>query len=281
MFNKELLMVGATGKEPHILMYVTQYNDPAIGHDYYGYNTYCNAGEVSKIPCWGRYGTMKNYSALEVLGTKADLTLETIINWRNPYTSNKLVVTRLDTEKSVMFFNKDASTYALIAADFLFTAAEIEKEIPLIFDPPPRLLFGSRYGRTDLGIGYYVEEVPWEAQDAEQGTSDDRRRRWGVVDSTLKFLRGLLYRSNPVGLNRSDAYPLGRTSEQRGYCSYSNTAKEYPTTYTKCRNLQGHNRRWVYNRRLLQTRNSNHSASKRGVSRGALPRVTSKEALYA
>lgn len=116
---------------------------------------------------------------------------------------------------------------------------------------------------------------------AEQGTADDRRRRGGVVDSTLKFHRGLLYRSNPVGLNRSDAYPLGRTSEQRGYCSYSNTSKEYPTTYTKCRNLQGHNPRWVYSRRLLQTQNSNHSVSKRGVSRGVLQSVTSKEALYA
>lgn len=141
MLNKELLMAGATGKEPHILMFVTRYNDPATGHDYYGYNAYANAGEVSKIPCWGRYGTMKNYTALEVLGTGAGLTLETIINWRNPYTSNRLVVTRLDTEKSVMFFNNYPSIHSLIADDFLFTAAEQEKEIPLIFDPPPTIIW--------------------------------------------------------------------------------------------------------------------------------------------
>lgn len=141
MFNKELLMAGATGKGPHILMFVTRYNDPATGHDYYGYNAYANAGEVSKIPCWGGYGTMKNYTALNVLGTNAGLTLETIINWRNPYTSNRLVVTRLDTEKSVMFFNTGASTHSLITNDFLFTAAEQEKEIPLIFDPPPTIIW--------------------------------------------------------------------------------------------------------------------------------------------
>lgn len=36
----------------------------------------------------------------------------------------------------------------------------------LTFDPPRRVL-GSSYGQTDLGRGYYVEEAPWEAQDAE------------------------------------------------------------------------------------------------------------------
>ena len=61
--------------------------------------------------------------------------------------------------------------------------------------------------------------------DAEQGTSDDGWCR-GVVDSTIKFHRGLLYRSNPMGLNRSDAYPLERKSEH-GYCNDSNTSKEY------------------------------------------------------
>lgn len=279
MFNKELLMAGATGKEPHILITVQHYYDSDAGAKYFGYNAYAHAGKVSRIPCWGRYSTMKNYTALNVLATNAGLILETMIHWRNPYTSNRIVATRLDTEKSVVFVNTASPTTVLFASDFLFTAAEIGKEVPVIFDPPPRLLFGSRYGRTDLGRGYYVEEVPWEAQNAEQGTSDDGWRR-GVVDSTIKFHRGLLYRSNPMGLNRSGEYPLGRKSEH-GYCNDSNTSKEYPTTYTRCRPLQGHNRRGVYSRRLLQTRNSNHSESKRGVSRGALQSVTSKEALYA
>lgn len=162
MFNKELLMAGATGKEPHILITVQHYYDSDAGAKYFGYNAYAHAGEVSKIPGWGRYGTMKNYTALNVLATNAGLTLETMIHWRNPYTSNRIVVTRLDTEKSVVFVNTSTPTTVLFANDFLFTAAEIGKEVPLIFDPP-RLLFGSRYGRTDLGRGYYVEEVPWEA----------------------------------------------------------------------------------------------------------------------
>lgn len=134
MLNKELLMAG---KEPHILMTVQHYYDSDMGAKYYGYNAYVPAGKVSRIPCWGRYDTMKNYSSLQTLATKAGLTLETLINWRNTYDYNRLVVTRLDTEKSVMFRNTDPPTSVLFAADFLFTAAEIDKEIPLIFDPPP------------------------------------------------------------------------------------------------------------------------------------------------
>lgn len=137
MLNKELLMAGATGKEPHILMTVQHYYDSDMGAKYYGYNAYAHAGKVSRIPCWGRFGTMLNYSALQTLATNAGILVETMINWRNPYTSNRLVVTRLDTEKSVVFVNKDTPTTVLFATDFIFTAAEIGKEIPLIFDPPP------------------------------------------------------------------------------------------------------------------------------------------------
>ena len=136
MLNKELLM-GNTGKEPHILMTVQHYYDSDMGHKYYGYNAYALAGNVSRIPCWGRFDTMKNYSELTVLATNAGLTLETMIHWSNPYTSNRLVVTRLDTEKSVLFVNTNTPTVLSFATDFLFTAAEIDKEVPLIFDPPP------------------------------------------------------------------------------------------------------------------------------------------------
>ena len=170
MLNKELLMAGATGKEPHILMNVIRYYDSDMGHRYYGYNAYSGDGEVSKIPCWGRYGTMANYTALEVLATREGLILETMISFRNPYTPNKLEVKRLDTGKFAVFEHDNASASTLFADASLFWASDIDIGIPLIFDPPPRLLFGSRYRQTDLGIGYYVEEVPWEAQDAEQGT---------------------------------------------------------------------------------------------------------------
>ena len=105
MLNKELLMAGATGKEPHILMTVQHYYDSDMGAKYYGYNAYAHAGKVSRIPCWGRFGTMLNYSALQTLATNAGILVETMINWRNPYTSNRLVVTRLDTEKSVVIFD--------------------------------------------------------------------------------------------------------------------------------------------------------------------------------
>ena len=137
MFNKELLMAGATGKEPHILITVQRYYDSDAGAKCFGYNAYAQAGKVSRIPCWGGYGTMQKHTALHVLATNAGLTLETMIHWRNPYTSNRIVVTRLDTEKSVVFVNPATPTKVLFATDFLFTAAEIGKEVPLIFDPPP------------------------------------------------------------------------------------------------------------------------------------------------
>lgn len=274
MLNKELLITGITRKEPHVILTVDEGYIVSQSADGYGYDKYSGIGMISRIPCW----VFNDPTKLQTLGTVPE-SYQTVVSWDELFYSKRLVITRLDTGRSVEFVNTDSYTYGLRADDAsFFTRADIHNEIPLIFDPP-RLLFGSRYGQTDLGIGYYVEEVLWEAQNAEQGTSDDRWCR-GVVDSTIKFHRGLLYRSNPMGLNRSGEYPLGRKSEH-GYCNDSNTSKEYPTTYTKCRTLQGHNRRWVYSRRLLQTRNSNHSESKRGVSRGALQSVISKEALYA
>lgn len=241
---------------------------------HYGYMENPALGVLNKVPYWGN-----SYSYLYSL--VSDILIDTG-RYRTTFhilESDALSV-RVTIPKNGMSFTKQAGESDTQEYSNALRFNElVGQEVELVFDPPPRRLLGSRNIRTNLGIGYYVEEVPWEAQDAEQGTPDDGRRR-GVVDSTIKFHRGLLYRSNPVGLNRSDAYPLGRKSEH-GYCNDSNTSKEYPTTYTKCRTLQGHNRRWVYSRRLRQTRNSNHSESKRGVSRGALQSVISKEALYA
>ena len=141
MLNKELLMAGATGKEPHILIYVTRYHDSDMGHSYYGYNAYSDDGEVSKIPCWGRYGTMKNYSALEVLATREGLILETMISLRNPYTFNKLEVKRLDTEKFAVFEHDNAYASTLFASYSLFRVSDIDIGIPLIFDPPPTIIW--------------------------------------------------------------------------------------------------------------------------------------------
>lgn len=138
MLNKELLMTGITGKEPHIIIYVDDYFDPDVSSfNGYGYSKYGGTGEVSRIPCWGRFGTMLNYAALSTLVMVGGLVPQTLISWRNPVSSNRLVVTRLDTGKSVEFVNTDPSTSGLYTDAPFFTRADQYTKIPLIFDPPP------------------------------------------------------------------------------------------------------------------------------------------------
>lgn len=137
MLNKELLMTGITGKEPHIILYVDDYYDlsaPGDGSGY-GYSEIDGVGMVSRIPCWGGYGMMQNYTALRTLATVGDK--ETLISWRNPYSSPRLMVTRLDTGKSVEFVHSDPSTSGLYKKVPFFTRADLYTVIPLIFDPPP------------------------------------------------------------------------------------------------------------------------------------------------
>lgn len=137
MLNKELLMVGITERGPHIILTTDSFYDVSISADSYGYSHYAGAGLVSRIPCWGRFGATLNYTALTLLATLEDPPSETIISWRNPFDSRRLVVTRLDTGKSVEFVNPDSSTSSLIQEDTLFKSADQGREIPLIFDPPP------------------------------------------------------------------------------------------------------------------------------------------------
>lgn len=79
---------------------------------------------------------MLNYTALTILATLEDPLLETIISWRNPFDSRRLVVTRLDTGKSVEFVNTDSSASSLIQDGTFFKSADRGREIPLIFDLP-------------------------------------------------------------------------------------------------------------------------------------------------
>lgn len=137
MLNKELLITGITEKEPHITLYVDDFydlTDPGDGSGY-GYSATDGTGTVSRIPCWGGYGMMQNYTALRILATVGDK--KTLISWRNPYSSPRLMVTRLDTGKSVEFVHSDPSTSGLYKRATFFTRADLYTEIPLIFDPPP------------------------------------------------------------------------------------------------------------------------------------------------
>lgn len=137
MLNKELLITGITEKEPHITLFVDDFYDltsPGDGSGY-GYSEIDDTGRVSRIPCWGGYGTMQNYTALRILATVGDK--KTLISWRNPYTSPRLRVTRLDTGKSIEFVHSNPSTSDLYKKAPFFTRADLHTEIPLIFDPPP------------------------------------------------------------------------------------------------------------------------------------------------
>lgn len=165
-------MAGITMKEPHVLLTVG--HNGGIRAYTYGYTRIYsvssnNVGSVSKIPYWG--DVSKNISLTALYGSriKSNNSVSTWINWGSNFTFNRLVATRLDTGKSVEFVT--SSTYTEVTGVALFTESDKYKEIPLTFDPPDRVL-GSRNTQTDLG--YYVEEVPWEAQDAEQGAVNDR-----------------------------------------------------------------------------------------------------------
>lgn len=141
MLNKELLMTGITGKEPHITLYVDDFYDLSAPDDGYGYGYSAteDTGMVSRIPCWGGYGMMQNYTALRILATVGDK--ETLISWRNPYSSPRLMVTRLDTGKSIEFVHSDSSTSGMYKKAPFFTRADLYTEIPLIFDPPPTIIW--------------------------------------------------------------------------------------------------------------------------------------------
>lgn len=162
MLNKELLITGITRKEPHVILMVDEGYIVSQSADGYGYDKYSGIGMMSRIPCW----VFNDSTKLQTLGTVPE-SYQTVVSWDELFYHKRLVITRLDTGRSVEFVNTDSYTYGLRADDAsFFTRADIYNEIPLIFDPP-RLLFGSSYGQTDLGIGYYVEEAPWEAQNAE------------------------------------------------------------------------------------------------------------------
>ena len=131
-------MTEITRKDPHIILTVDGYVDIDYGLKVYGYDSYYDSGTVSRIPCWGGYGTMKNYTALKTLATMSKNDLwKTIIKWRNPFSPKRLAVTRLDTGKSVEFVHTSPSVSELSTNAPFFTNKDQYTEIPLIFDPPP------------------------------------------------------------------------------------------------------------------------------------------------
>lgn len=133
--------------------------------------SHADIGTVDKIPVFDanyylnelyyRQDTMQLEMFLERVlfrGVRASEIGNSTIKVVTPYTS-------------VLFDTVESGLDILVVSvdgDPLNFKSNVGNTIPIYFDPPDRVL-GSRNTQTDLK--YYVEEVPWEAQDAEQGAS--------------------------------------------------------------------------------------------------------------
>ena len=171
MLNKALLITGITRKEPHVILTVGLGYIVSQSADGYGYDKYSGTGMISRIPCWvfsdptkgnsskSRFnfgsqglptvtqskwpfpsllkGAFEERYKLQTLSTVPE-SYQTVVSWDEPFYSKRLVITRLDTGRSVEFVNTDSYTHGLRADDAsFFTRADNHNEIPLIFDPPP------------------------------------------------------------------------------------------------------------------------------------------------
>nr|DAS36753.1 MAG TPA: hypothetical protein [Caudoviricetes sp.] len=259
MLNKEQLLMGNTVGQQPVALTVGVF-DRRDFH-YYGFDA-GYFGTLAPVPFWGD-----------------NVRLGTLAYFEDEYRTRCA-----PTDRSCFFTvyisgyeNTPIDTGETKEGDYYNFSAKVDQTVYLTFDPPPRRLSGSQDTQTNLE--YYVEEDPWEAQNAEQGTSDDRWCR-GVVDSAIKFHRGLLYKTEIAGFRRAPS--LGGISANR-YLNVSRTSRsnEVALSLLFCWGTRIHKRRGVYSRLLQQARDRNFSASKQGVSRNKLRSVTSKEALYA
>lgn len=133
MLNKELLITGITEKKPHVMLMVDEGYITSQSAEGYGYDEPSGMGMISRIPCWA----FNDPAKLQSLSTVPE-SYQTIVSWDKPFYHKRLVVTRLDTERSVEFVNTNSYTYGLRADDAsFFTRADAYNEIPLIFDPSP------------------------------------------------------------------------------------------------------------------------------------------------
>lgn len=137
MLNKELLITGITRKEPHVILMVDEDYVVSLSAEGYGYDHIAGFGMMSRIPCW----VFNNPTKLQTLCTVPE-SYQTVVSWDTLFYSKRLVITRLDTGRSVEFVNPDPYTYGLRADDAsFFTRAGVYNEIPLIFDPPPTIIW--------------------------------------------------------------------------------------------------------------------------------------------
>lgn len=148
MFNKELLM-GNTGGQQPVALKVASYR-VSSSNLYYGYGL-GYFGWLEPRPFWGNYAYLNE------------------LKYDNKDNRTRCSMTDRSVDVTVYvsgYQDSPISSGKSISGDpFRFTA-KVGQTMYLTFDPPRRVL-GLKDTQTDLRRGYYVEEVPWEAQGAE------------------------------------------------------------------------------------------------------------------
>lgn len=149
MLNKETLLMRNTGGQQPVALTVGSYRISGP-YFYYGYDR-GHIGALAPVPFWDnnvrlstlRYDNQNNRTTCAATDRIFNLTV---------YISG--------------YQDSPISSGESISGDPFRLTAKVGQTVYLTFDPPRRVR-GLKDTQTDLGIGYYVEEIPWEAQDAE------------------------------------------------------------------------------------------------------------------
>lgn len=240
MLNKELLMTGEKGSIK-VRLTIGKGKYEISRQDSYGFarDDVVRFGMLNVMPCWGDV-----HISRFIYNPEADATAFVLTGYSNV---RAYVEGYARPIYNVVLMG---DVYELSDPDALGTFKY------LTFDPPPRRVLGSHHAPTDLGRGYYVEEVPWEAQDAEQGASDDDE--WGsgwrtylkvfhirhghFVDPTTKCIHkgGIVLRQGVQHLEH-----------QNNSCAYRRSATLRERSLSQSERLQhggfGFQRRYIYN----------------------------------
>ena len=289
MLNKELLITKEDIPTGHILLTVG--NAFELFTDVYGYSRQQNAiagnyGRVNKVPYWRTRGydslvELSYVPAYEnVSGNLTSPKTNVIMECTDSLTRapQRFMVTVFINEGSHTWMFDGSETNGWASGDPFNLSGSVGKTLSVTFDPP-RWILGSRDTQTDLE--YCVEEAPWEAQDAEQGTSDDGRRR-GVVDCKVPVLRRFVYIVIvDAKVRRRREYCLGREPKlQRYSIEDSSNSNDIHDPYMERRDMRSQCRKRSFNRCITEKNGYLHYR-KQYVSRGYIQSVISKEALYA
>lgn len=134
MLNKELLLAGSKGIEPHVVLTVEYGGEAKVYNMGYSQNWY---GSLTRVPWWGNRNTYlsslfsKHDSSGGYLYTRFNCAEEWV---RAP---GYIYITRADTKEKFKFVNDDNYTYKQMGATDLFHDLHNGDTVGLIFDPPP------------------------------------------------------------------------------------------------------------------------------------------------